>query len=188
MRFTNLSQIATQVVLTDLIPAQIQVTSISSLLPITAIAGNTYVWSLPDLSLNEGGLIIIHGKVKSSVTQAITITHAAQVGSARDNVPANNSSNASLVVWLPVTGLSINVGGNDAQVGSATTLTASLITGSNASFTWDFGDGNSGAGTNPQHTYDTAGTYYVVVTATNGLSLIVTDHAHHCARRADSWP
>jgi len=172
VRFTNLSQIATQVVLTDLIPAQIQVTSISSLLPITAIAGNTYVWTLPDLSLNEGGLIIIHGTVKNSVTQEITVTHAAQVGSARDNVPSNNSASASLVVWMPVSGLSVNVGSGNAQVGSSTPFTASTTGGSNVSYVWDFGDGDTGAGTNPQHTYDGAGTYNVVVTATNGLSVV----------------
>lgn len=172
VRFTNLSQIATQVVLTDLIPAQIQVTSISSLLPITAIPGNAYVWSLPDLSLNEGGLIIIHGTVKNSVTQEMTVTHAAQVGSAHDNVPSNNSSNASLVVWMPVSGLTVNVGTGNAQVGSSTAFTASTTGGSNVSYGWDFGDGDAGAGANPQHIYNVAGTYHVVVTATNGLSVV----------------
>lgn len=36
------------------------------------------------------------------------------------------------------------------------------------SFTWDFGDGTSGNGPSPEHTYDDDGTYVVTVTASDG--------------------
>jgi len=35
------------------------------------------------------------------------------------------------------------------------------------SWLWDFGDGNTGTEQNPEHTYASAGTYTVVLTATN---------------------
>lgn len=35
------------------------------------------------------------------------------------------------------------------------------------SYSWDFGDGNSGSGVNPTHTYATGGSFSVILTATN---------------------
>ncbi|MEZ5334636.1 MAG: S-layer protein domain-containing protein [Methanolobus sp.] len=37
-------------------------------------------------------------------------------------------------------------------------------------FSWDFGDGNSGSGAAPTHTYNSAGNYTVVLTATNSTT------------------
>jgi PKD repeat protein len=41
-------------------------------------------------------------------------------------------------------------------------------TGSPTSWSWDFGDGGTATTANPSHTYSTAGTYDVSLTATNG--------------------
>lgn len=41
--------------------------------------------------------------------------------------------------------------------------------GSPTSWLWDFGDGNTSTQQNPTHTYSTAGTYTVTLTATNGF-------------------
>jgi hypothetical protein len=51
-------------------------------------------------------------------------------------------------------------------------------------YTWNFGDGNTGSGENPRHTYTAVGGYTVVVTAVNsagqavaGTQVIVADRA-----------
>jgi hypothetical protein len=59
-------------------------------------------------------------------------------------------------------------------LGRATTMTASVAPGRDVSFAWDFGDSNFGSGTVVTHTYAAAGTYTVVVTASNSLTPTLT--------------
>ncbi len=68
---------------------------------------------------------------------------------------------------VPISGLSA---ANDSPtaLGSLTHFTATLTAGSNVTYAWDFGDGATGSGATPAHTYATAGTYTAIVTATNG--------------------
>ena len=61
------------------------------------------------------------------------------------------------------------------QVGAAVSFNGSASSDPNGqalSFVWSFGDGASGTGDSPAHTYASAGTYTVslVVTDTSGLS------------------
>lgn len=51
--------------------------------------------------------------------------------------------------------------------GSATTLSASITRGSVVTYTWVFGDGTTGSGQNPSHTYAAVGSYTATATATN---------------------
>jgi PKD repeat protein len=53
-------------------------------------------------------------------------------------------------------------------LGTATTFT-NESTGSDLTFLWDFGDGNSSTAANPTHTYSAAASYTVTLTATNNL-------------------
>jgi PKD repeat protein len=46
-------------------------------------------------------------------------------------------------------------------------------TGSNITYTWDFGDGGTGNGESVTHVYATAGEYTATVTATNSLGFEV---------------
>ncbi len=99
-------------------------------------------------------------------------TYAA-VGSYTVEVTATNGAGSSTepttvqVVDVPIAGLS--AGSNSpTQVGSATTFQATTTAGSNISYSWDFGDGASGSGATPNHTYASIGTYTAEVTATNG--------------------
>jgi hypothetical protein len=60
--------------------------------------------------------------------------------------------------------------GNDGPttLGNATSLTATISAGDNVTYTWAFGDGATGSGASATHTYQSAGSYIAVVTATNG--------------------
>jgi hypothetical protein len=59
-------------------------------------------------------------------------------------------------------------------LGHATTMTAGVAPGRDATFTWDFGDTHTGSGSTVTHTYAAAGTYTVVVTASNSLTPTIT--------------
>jgi large repetitive protein len=48
-----------------------------------------------------------------------------------------------------------------------TQFTATVTAGTNIEFSWDFGDGNTGSGPSPSHTYSDAGSYTVSVIASN---------------------
>jgi PKD repeat protein len=50
---------------------------------------------------------------------------------------------------------------------NATLFTATIGAGSNVSYQWDFGDGQTGGGVTTTHTYTAAGTYTAIVTALN---------------------
>ena len=69
----------------------------------------------------------------------------------------------------PITGLTA---ANDSpmELGSATQLTASIASGSNVEYEWDFGDGDSSSGAVISHEYTATGTYTATVTATNPVS------------------
>jgi hypothetical protein len=55
-------------------------------------------------------------------------------------------------------------------LGTATQLTATITSGSNVTYEWDFGDGDSDTGAVVSHEYTAPGTYTAEVTATNPVS------------------
>jgi PKD repeat protein len=69
---------------------------------------------------------------------------------------------------IGITGLSVKT---DAPtvLGQVTSFTATLVTGSNVSYSWDFGDGTSASGATVANTFAAAGTYTATVIATNSL-------------------
>ena len=76
----------------------------------------------------------------------------------------------------PLAGLTI-AADSPALVGQAVAFTANLTSGSGVSYAWDFGDGATGTGQSPTHSYAAPGTYTVGVTASNTLGELsaVTD-------------
>ena len=54
-------------------------------------------------------------------------------------------------------------------LGTTTQLTATITSGSNVTYEWDFGDGDSDTGAVVSHEYAAVGTYTSEVTATNSL-------------------
>jgi YD repeat-containing protein len=72
------------------------------------------------------------------------------------------------------------VGGNPINVGTSVTFDGSGSSDNGdsiASYLWDFGDGNTATGERVAHTYDTAGTYSIVLTVSNPSGTSATDTA-----------
>jgi PKD repeat protein len=67
-----------------------------------------------------------------------------------------------------ITGLTASNNGPNI-LGWPTELRADVSGGTSVTFTWDFGDGNTGVGSLANHTYAAANTYTATVVATNGL-------------------
>ncbi|MEZ4556855.1 MAG: PKD domain-containing protein [Caldilineaceae bacterium] len=57
-------------------------------------------------------------------------------------------------------------------LGDATTFFATVEAGTNVTYGWIFGDGNTGTGTHVEHTYAAPGSYTVTVTASNSLGAV----------------
>ena len=68
-----------------------------------------------------------------------------------------------------VAGLSVSNNG-PAILGDAIQFAAAVMAGSNVVYTWDFGDGQTGTGPNPVHTYLATGTFNAVVVARNSTN------------------
>jgi uncharacterized repeat protein (TIGR01451 family) len=131
---------------------------------LTAGTNVTYTWDLGD------------GQVASGATA--THTYAA-VGIYTATVTATNSRNtlvSATVVEIhdvPLAGLSAT---NDSPtlLGDATALTATLTAGTNVTYTWDLGDGQTASGATATHTYAAVGIYTATVTATNSRNTLVS--------------
>jgi CSLREA domain-containing protein len=72
---------------------------------------------------------------------------------------------------VPISGLVVF---NDSPtlLGNATTLSATVTSGSNIIYSWDFGDGETGGGAVVMHTYPAVDLYTATVTATNSANLL----------------
>ncbi len=69
----------------------------------------------------------------------------------------------------PIAGLSV-VNDSPTELGQATTLTATVTAGSNITYSWTFGDGQTGSGAVVTHTYEAVDIYTAVVTASNATN------------------
>lgn len=69
---------------------------------------------------------------------------------------------------VPIGGLSIS-GPSGAIVDHAVSFSAVITAGTNVTYTWDFGDGETATGKDVTHVYTTPGLYIVTLTATNSL-------------------
>lgn len=83
------------------------------------------------------------------------------------------TATTQVTITASIEGLSA-VNDSPTELGQPTTLTATVNSGTEVSYAWAFGDGETGSGAVVTHTYPTAGRYTTVVTATDGLSLLTT--------------
>jgi hypothetical protein len=80
-------------------------------------------------------------------------------------------------------------------LGNVTTLTATITTGSNVTYTWALGDGTPGSGAVLTHTYPALGVYTAVVTAVNSVSeltattaVTIVQYTYYLPLISATWP
>ena len=99
----------------------------------------------------------------ATLTFRLVVTNTVGLGSTPDEVTID-------VKDIPVGGLSVS-SNSPTVLGQATAFTAGAA-GSNITYSWSFGDGSTGTGSAPNHTYPTAGPYTAIVTATNSAGSV----------------
>lgn len=84
----------------------------------------------------------------------------------------NNTSSESLTVTVnnppvPAEIVTLNANPNPVTEGESVSFSANVRGDSPLTYNWDFGDGETGSGASPTHTYDSTGTYTVELMASN---------------------
>ena len=131
----------------------------------TLVAGSNvaYTWSFGDGSTGSGATPTHTYTSVGGFTAIVTATNS---------VPGSggilSATTSVTIVDAAITGLNA-VSNSPKDLGSATQFTASVTAGTNVVYTWSFGDGSTGSGATPAHTYASIGSYTATVTATNSL-------------------
>ena len=144
----------------------------------------------------SGGTVTFAGPLTGASTNPVTNT-ATIVGGTAAITPTTNTTKGSYSVTAttrgatasasftltntdsPISGLNAT-SSSPTILGSSTAFTATITTGTNVTYQWNFGDNSAlGSGANPTHQYAAVGTYTAIVTATNNLgsaskSVVVT--------------
>ena len=131
----------------------------------------TYEWDFGDGSARSFGATPTH-------TYPVTGTYTAIV-TASNSFNYLTDTTTVTVTDVAITDLIVTTD-SPTELGQSTTLTASIATGSNVRYTWDFGDGDItttqaiSPATVLTHAYAQQGSYTVVVTATNSTNTVTT--------------
>ena len=121
-----------------------------------------YAWDLGDGTTGSGWNATHTYPDIGNFTATVTATNSVS------EIPATTSVS---IIDVVITGLKAS---NDSptKVGHGTLLWASIGSGTNVNYTWDFGDGTTGIGWTATHTYPDIGNYTATVTSTNSVSQI----------------
>ena len=122
----------------------------------------TYTWDYGDGSTGSG-LLTNHSF--GSTGQYTVEFRASNEGGA-------DSASASVTVVTPpqpASITSINANPNPVDANNQVRFSSNVSGDSPLSYSWDFGDGNTGSGSSPTHTYESAGQYTVELEASNNV-------------------
>ena len=120
----------------------------------------TYTWDLGNFQ-NASGAIVSHFYPVGTYTAIVTASNNAGF----------LTETTTVIVNEPISGLSATNNG-PMTLGTPTMLTATVVTGSDVSYSWAFGDGVFGSGAAVSHLYPSVGAYTARVTASNSINLI----------------
>ena len=121
-----------------------------------------YTWNFGDGATGTGATPLHTYAAVGNYTAIVTASNSVNSASTTTNVTVRN---------IAIAGLSATNSG-PTRLGLATSLTATVITGTNISYAWNFGDGSTGSGALAVHSYPSAGSYTAVVTATNTVNTV----------------
>jgi uncharacterized repeat protein (TIGR01451 family) len=125
---------------------------------IAAGYGATFAWNFGD-GLTGAGPSVTHTYAAiGAYTAIVTATNAASAA----------VTSTAVTVDQALAGLQATSSGAT-NLGTATSFAATISAGSNVVFSWDFGDGATGTGAAPSHTYGAVGFYTATVTARNSV-------------------
>lgn len=130
------------------------------------IVDRTLLWE-GSWSLDPGEQLRLIYQASVSTTPGV-YANLVTVTAQSANVPAQPAE-AIVTVDEAIAGLTASNDGPTPE-GQSTILSATVTAGTNISYTWDFGDGESGVGQSVAHIYPAIGTYTATVTAKNGIS------------------
>ncbi|MBO0882882.1 MAG: PKD domain-containing protein, partial [Mycobacterium sp.] len=126
--------------------------------PVATTTANSEWWNLPTLTLTDVGLQpLTTYSYRLYASDADGNTVAGNAVSVTTKSGTGNSPPTAAFSWSTTASLTASFDG------SASSDPDGTIT----SYAWDFGDGETGAGPSPVHTYDAAGTYNVRLTVTD---------------------
>jgi Tol biopolymer transport system component len=135
--------------------------------PISTTIPVTYTWDATGQSpvTNTGGIsdsVIYAWTLPGS--QVLTVTASNLYGLITD-------THTISITDVSVSG-SVAVNDSPTELGSATTLSATISAGTNVSYIWDFGDEAFGSGEVITHTYPITGVFTATVTASNSANTL----------------
>ncbi len=96
------SAVASNVVITDAVPAQVLTPTYAS---ITRTGALTYVWNVAPLGVGAGGVISIYGWIDPALESGFSFMNTATISDPQDSTPGNNSSTVIVGVqrvYLPL--------------------------------------------------------------------------------------
>jgi PKD repeat protein len=126
---------------------------------VTSGSNVTYDWDFGDGTSGSGQSVSHQYAAPGPYTAEVTATNSVNQGTAT----------TSVLVQVAIGGL---IASNDGPtpLGTSTQLSASVSSGSEVSYIWDFGDSTGGSGASASHTYSVPGVYVAEVIASNLVS------------------
>lgn len=121
LSFSNIgTSIATDVVITDIIPVTLtNVSIISSGVMITELGQINYQWQVQNLAKNQGGIITLTGQMSSTLSTETTFTNTAIISNSQDLNDDNNQATVPITVVPPILEFSQFASNIDEGVGTA---------------------------------------------------------------------
>lgn len=119
----------------------------------------SYAWDFGDGTNGSGKSVSHQYTAPGTFNAQVTAT----------NSVSQQSSVTNVQVEVAISGLRADNDG-PTLLGMPTLFTATISSGTNVSYAWDFGDGQSGSGAAVAHQYASPGTYSVELTAGNAVS------------------
>jgi CSLREA domain-containing protein len=136
-------------------------TALGSPTALTAAIGGgtnvTYAWDFGDGQSGSGAAASHTYAAPGSYVATVTATNSLGNATATTTVVVRDQAIAGLTA----------ASDGPTILGQPTQLTAAITAGTNVTYAWDFGDGQTGTGATPSHTYAAAGAYLATVTASN---------------------